>query len=82
MEPEQLKKRYGERLSFWGGGVDTQTTLPFGTIDDIRKEAEERVRVLGEGGGYVFAAIHNIQADVPPEKVLAVYETARTITRF
>lgn len=77
MEPEGLKKRYGERLSFWGGGVDTQTTLPFGTIADIRKEAEERVRVLGESGGYVFAAIHNIQADVPPEKVLAVYETAR-----
>ena len=77
MEPERLKKRYGDRLSFWGGGVDTQTTLPFGSIDDIRKEVEERVRILGAGGGYVFAAIHNIQADIPPGKVLAVYESAR-----
>lgn len=77
MEPASLKRRYGDRLSFWGGGVDTQSTLPFGTLDDIRREVRERIALLGEGGGYVFAPIHNIQADIPPDKILAVYDTAR-----
>lgn len=77
MEPERLKKRYGDRLSFWGGGVDTQTTLPFGTVDEIRNEVRERMRILTPGGGYVFATIHNIQADIPQEKILAVFETAK-----
>lgn len=77
MEPEHLKKRYGKNLSFWGGGVDTQTTLPFGTVDDIRREVEERIRILGPDGGYVFSTIHNIQADITPEKVLAVFDTVK-----
>jgi len=77
MEPETLKKRYGENLSFWGGGADTQTTLPFGTVAEVRKEVENKIRIFGPGGGYVFATIHNIQADVSPEKIAAVFETAR-----
>ena len=77
MEPHKLKKRYGNRLSFWGGGVETQTTLPFGSVEAIRKEVEERIRLFGPGGGYVFATIHNIQADIGPEKIRAVFDTAR-----
>ena len=77
MEPERLKRRYGERLSFWGGGVETQTTLPFGSVDEVRKEVEERIRLFGQGGGYVFATIHNIQSDISPEKITAVFDTAR-----
>ncbi len=76
MDPELLKRRYGKNLSFWGGGIDTQKTLPFGSIDDIKKEVQERIRMLGRGGGYVFATIHNIQSDITPEKIIAVFETA------
>jgi len=76
MDPAQLKRRFGHDLAFWGGGVETQTTLPFGSLEDIRRQVRERVKLLGAGGGYVFAAIHNLQADIPPEKILAVYETA------
>jgi uroporphyrinogen decarboxylase len=77
MEPEKLKKRYGENLSFWGAGVETQTTLPFGSVEEVRKQVEERIRLFGPGGGYVFATIHNIQADISPEKIKAVFDTAR-----
>ena len=76
MDPARLKRRFGGDLAFWGGGVETQTTLPFGSLEEVRRQVRERVELLGSGGGYVFAAIHNIQADIPPEKILAVYETA------
>jgi uroporphyrinogen decarboxylase len=77
MDPARIKSRYGTNLSFWGGGVETQTTLPFGSLDEIRQEVRERVALLGRDGGYVFGTIHNIQADIDPEKVLAVFETAQ-----
>jgi uroporphyrinogen decarboxylase len=75
MDPTRIKQKYGRDLAFWGGGVETQTTLPFGTVEDVRREVRERVKLLGAGGGYVFATIHNIQADIPPEKILAIYDT-------
>lgn len=77
MDPEKIKRRYGKDLSFWGGGVETQSTLPFGDLDAICKEVRQRIDLLHQGGGYVFAAIHNIQADIAPEKVAAVFETAQ-----
>jgi len=76
MEPAELKKKFGDRVTFWGGGVDTQSTLPFGSAEDVRREVRERLRLFGRGGGFVFNAIHNIQAQVPVENVLAMYETA------
>ena len=75
MDPQRIKQKYGKDLAFWGGGVETQTTLPFGTVEDVRREVRERVKLLGIGGGYVFATIHNIQADISPEKILAIYDT-------
>lgn len=75
MEPEKIKKLYGKNLRFWGGGVDTQSTLPFGSLEQIRNEVRYRLELLSEGNGYVFGTIHNIQPDIPPEKVLAVFET-------
>jgi uroporphyrinogen decarboxylase len=75
MDPARIKREYGRDLAFWGGGVETQTTLPFGTVDAIRREVRERVEMLGKNGGHVFATIHNIQPDIPPEKILAIYET-------
>jgi hypothetical protein len=77
MDPRTLKERFGERIVFWGGGVDTQKVLPFGTPQEIRAQVRERMEVLGRGGGYVFAAIHNIQAGVPAENLLALFDAAR-----
>ena len=77
MDAQTLKDRFGDRFTFWGGGVDTQKTLPFGTAEEVRAEVRERVRVLGAGGGLVFNTVHNIQARTPTENVLAMYEEAR-----
>jgi hypothetical protein len=76
MEPELLKDRYGDKLVFWGGAVDTQHTMPFGTPEEVRAQARERLRVLGRDGGFVFCSIHNIQARTPVENVLAFFEAA------
>ncbi len=74
MEPQQLNDKYGARITFWGGGVDTQKTLPFGTPEEVRREAQERVRIFSRDGGYVFNAVHNVQAKVPVENLLAMFE--------
>ncbi len=75
MEAQGLKARYGQKLVFWGGGVDTQKTLPFGTAQQVRDEVAERIRVFNPGGGFVFNTIHNIQAGTPTENLLAMFET-------
>jgi hypothetical protein len=77
MDPATLKARYGDKLVFWGGGIDTQKTLPFGTPDEVRSEVRERVRIFGKGGGFVFTTVHNIQSRTPTENVLAMYEEVR-----
>jgi hypothetical protein len=77
MEPEMLKKRYGDALTFWGGGVDTQQTLPFGTPAQVRDQVRARVDTFAPGGGFVFCAIHNVQALTPVENVLAMFEAVR-----
>jgi hypothetical protein len=82
MAPEELKQEFGDRLTFWGGGVDTQKTLPFGSAEDVRSEVSSRLKIFGKGGGYVFNPIHNIQARVPIENVLAMYMTVRNCGRY
>ncbi len=77
MDAPHLKETYGRKLTFWGGGVNTQKTLPFGTPDEVRAEVEERCRIFGRGGGFVFNSIHNIQARTPVENVVAMIETVR-----
>jgi hypothetical protein len=79
MEPERLKREFGSRLCLWGGGVDTQKTLPFGTPDEVRAEVAERVRTFAPGGGFVFSAVHNIQRNSPPENLVAMLEAAREV---
>lgn len=74
MNPKGLKERFGEQIVFWGGGVDTQKTLPFGTPEEIKAEVRDRVETFGRGGGFVFSAIHNIQAGIPVENLLALFE--------
>jgi len=75
MDTARLKREYGRDLAFWGG-IDNQRTLPFGTADDVRREVKRRVEDLADGGGYVLCAAHNLQQDVPPENVAAMYEAA------
>jgi len=74
MEAEGLAERFGDRVTFWGGGVDTQQVLPFGTPAEIKAQVRERMRIFGRGGGFVFNPIHNVQAQVPVENLLALYE--------
>jgi Uroporphyrinogen decarboxylase (URO-D) len=77
MDPQSLKKHYGDKLVFWGGGVDTQKTLPFGTPQEVRDQVRERIEIFGQGGGFVFCAIHNVQANIPIQNLLAMFETVR-----
>jgi uroporphyrinogen-III decarboxylase len=75
MDPQRLVDRYGGRIVFWGGGVDTQKTLPFGTPDEVRAEVARTVETFGRTGGYVFNTIHNTQAKTPVENFVAMIET-------
>ncbi len=77
MDPHMLKDDYGDQFVFWGAAVDTQKTLPFGSVEDVKKEVRERLAIFSKGGGYVCASIHNIVANVPPENVLALFETIK-----
>ena len=77
MDPVQLKQRYGDRIVFWGGGVDTQQVLPFGTPAQVRAQVLERCEVFSAHGGFVFNAIHNIQAQTPVENVVAMIDAVR-----
>jgi len=75
MDPVGLKRDFGMKTTFWGGGVDTQRVLPFGTPDEIRQDISDRFRIFAPEGGFVFATIHNVQPGVPIENLLALYET-------
>lgn len=75
MDTRELKRRFGRDITFWGGGVDTQYMLPRGTPAEVRDEVRRRIDDLAPGGGFVFATVHNIQADVPPENIEAMWET-------
>jgi hypothetical protein len=77
MDPAELKRRFGAKLSFWGGGVDTQRTLPFGTPEQVRAQVRERIGIFGPGGGFVFNTIHNVQAGTPVENLIAMYEVVQ-----
>jgi uroporphyrinogen decarboxylase len=77
MEPAALKRDFGRDITFWGGGVDTQNVLPFGTPSQVKDDVRRNVEALAPGGGFVFNTVHNIQADVPAENAVAMWETLR-----
>ncbi len=77
MDPARLKANYGDRITFWGGGVDTQKTLPFGTPDEVRAQVLERCEVFSRGGGYVFDTVHNVQAGTPVGNIVAMLDAVR-----
>ncbi|MGC9348376.1 MAG: uroporphyrinogen decarboxylase family protein [Anaerolineae bacterium] len=78
MDPARLKREFGQDLCLWGGGADTQQVLPRGTPEEVAEHVRARVEVLAPGGGFVFQQVHNIMADVPPENIVAMLDTART----
>jgi hypothetical protein len=73
MEPQRLKDEFGDRLVFWGGGVDTQKTLPFGTPKQVYDEVRSRIDIFSKSSGFIFNSIHNIQSNVPTENILAMF---------
>ena len=75
MERECLKKDFGEQIIFYGG-VDNQTTLPFGSVGEVEQEVMDNINLLGKGGGYILAPCHNLQSISPVENIIAMYETA------
>jgi len=75
MNPSHLKAKYGDKITFWGGGVDTQRTLPFGSPDQVLREVRERIRTFAPRGGFVFNTVHNVQPRIPIENVLTMYKT-------
>jgi uroporphyrinogen decarboxylase len=77
MEPLALKRDFGDVLTFWGGGVDTQDVLPHGTPAQVKDDARRNIEALAPGGGFVFNPVHNVQADVPPENFVAMWEALR-----
>ena len=77
MDPKALKKEFGQNIVFWGGGVNTQKTLPFGTPEEVRKEVLEMCEIFSQNGGFVFNTIHNIQALTPAENVVALVNAVK-----
>lgn len=77
MDPKLLKERYGKRLVFWGGGIDTQKVLPFGTPEQVKAHVMNQCETLAPGGGFVFNTVHNIQANVPLPNVIAMLDAIR-----
>jgi uroporphyrinogen decarboxylase len=76
MEAAALKKKYGDKIAFWGG-VDSQQVMPTGSISDVEAEVRSLLRSMAENGGLVVCSVHNIQADVPTDNVLALYDSVR-----
>ncbi len=78
---DAINKEFGNDISFWGGGCDTQKVLPFGTPEEVKLDVKQRIEHLSPGGGFVFCTVHNIQADVAPENIMAMYEALENYMR-
>ena len=77
MDPAHLKKTFGKDLVFWGGGIDTQKTLPYSTPEQVREEVLRLCEIFAKDGGFVFNTVHNIQANVPVENIVAMVDAIR-----
>jgi hypothetical protein len=81
MDPRLLKEKWGDKFTFWGGGVNTQKTLPFGTPEEVYNEVTERLTIFAPGGGYVFNTVHNIQGPTPVANILAIFDAVKDYNR-
>ncbi|HUX58578.1 MAG TPA: uroporphyrinogen decarboxylase family protein [Bacteroidales bacterium] len=77
MEPYKLKKDFGKDIVFWGGGVDTQKILAYGTKEQVKEDVKKNIEALSSGGGFVFATVHNIQSEVPPQNIVTMCESLK-----
>ncbi len=77
MDPQELKDEFGKDISFWGGGVDTQRVLPFGTPEEVRRQVLRRCEIFGKDGGFVFNSVHIIQANTPIENIVAMIDAVK-----
>jgi uroporphyrinogen decarboxylase len=82
MEPQRLKNEFGDKLTFWGGGLDTQQVLPNGTPEEVAEQVRERMEIFAPGGGFVFTQVHNIQANIPVENIIAEFEAAKKYRNY
>jgi uroporphyrinogen decarboxylase len=82
MDPARLKREFGQDVVFWGGGANTQHVLASATPEKVRQHVRELIEIFAPGGGYVFCQVHNIQANVPPENVVAMFEAALEFGRY
>ncbi len=82
MDPVRLKNKFGDRIVFWGGGCDTQKTLPFGKPEEVRKEVKERIRIFAPGGGFIFNQVHNIQKGTSPENIMSMFDAVSEFGRY
>ncbi len=82
MDSKGLKRDFGDALTFWGGGCDTQRVLPSGSIQEVKDEVRRRIDDLAPGGGFIFTPVHNIQGDVPPQNILAMWETLQEYGKY
>jgi uroporphyrinogen-III decarboxylase len=82
MDPHWLKETYGDRIVYWGGGVDTQRILPFGTTEEVYQHVAERTKIMMPGGGFIWNSIHNIQYNVPPENIVAAIRAVQDYGRY
>lgn len=82
MEPLELKKNFGKDITFWGGGMDTQNVLPFGNVRQVKDEVRRRIEDFAAGGGFVFATVHNIDSDIPPENIVAMWEALQEYGKY
>ncbi|HWT79910.1 MAG TPA: uroporphyrinogen decarboxylase family protein, partial [Candidatus Methylomirabilis sp.] len=80
-DTKKMKREFGGKLTFWGA-IDTRYILPFGTPEEVREEVRRRILDLGPGGGYVVSPVHNIQPEVPPENVVAMYDAAYELGHY
>jgi uroporphyrinogen decarboxylase len=81
MEPCGLKRDFGDKLAFWGGGCDTRFVLPHGTPEQVRQHVHEQLRILSPRGGFIFQQVHNILANVPPENIIAMFDAVKEFGR-
>ena len=82
MDLKNLKKDFGKELVFWGGGIDTQKILPFGTSKAVEDEVKKVIDIMSPGGGFVFATVHNIQSDVPIKNIISILKTLKSYRRY
>ena len=82
MDTKRLKKEFGNEITFWGGGCDTQRILPYSAPQEVRDEVKKRIDDLAPDGGFIFNTVHNIQADVPPENIMAMWETLQEYGKY